>query len=90
MPKLDYLPRRKDELDTWEETYEDNVEPEALTLGLDAAEIVVLKTTVSNHRTGYTTMKAKKAEYEASVEANNALEKSARTALNFIVPMRHW
>ena len=76
-----YLPRRKDEFDTWEEIYHTNVEPEALTLGFDAAEIVVLKTIVSDHRTGYSVMKAKKAEYEASVEANKALEKAARKAI---------
>ena len=76
-----YLPSRKDEFDTWEEIYHTNVEAEALTLGFDAAEITVLKTTISDHRTGYSVMKAKKAEYEASVEANKALEKAARKAI---------
>ncbi len=81
MAKDDYLPRRKDELDTWEETYETNVEAEALTMGFDAAEILTLKTNITDHRASFTTMKAKKAEYKASVEANNAMEKSARKAI---------
>lgn len=81
MAKDDYLPRRKDELDTWEETYNTNVEAEALTLGFDAAEITSLKTIITGHRAGFTEMKAKKAEYKSSVEANNAKEKSARDAI---------
>ena len=81
MAKNDYLPLKKDKLDTWEETYDTNVEAEALTLGFDAAEITALKTAISNHRTAYKAMKAKKAEYNASVEANTALEKSTRKAI---------
>ena len=81
MAKKNYLPYRKDELDTWEEVYYDGVEPIALTLGLDAAEITTLKTTISDHRTSFSTMEAKKAESKAAVEANNAKEKLARDAI---------
>lgn len=81
MAKNDYLPRRKDKLNTWEEAYDTNVEAEALTLGFDAAEITVLKTAISNHRAAYKAMKAREAEYRASVEANTALEKSTRKAI---------
>ena len=81
MAKGDYLPRRKDEFDTWEEHYEDSVETEALTLGFDAGEITTLKTTISDHRGTFSTMNAKKAEYKAAVEANNIKEKSVRDAI---------
>ncbi|MFC2092685.1 hypothetical protein ACFLSV_02180 [Bacteroidota bacterium] len=85
MPKQNYLPYRKDELDTWEEVYYDAVEPIALTLGLDAAEILAHKTIISDHRTSFSTMEAKKAESKAAVEANDAKEKLARDAIRSAV-----
>ena len=81
MAKKNYLPHRKDELDSWEETYDTNVETEALTLGFDAAEITALKTTLSDHRTSFSVMNAKKAESKAAVEANKIKEKAARSAI---------
>ena len=85
MAKKNYLPYRKDELDTWEELFYDNVEAIALTLGLDAAEIAALKTIISDHRTSFTTMEAKKAESKAAVEANGINEKAARDAIRAAV-----
>ena len=81
MAKQNYLPSRKDELDTWEEVFETNVEAEALTLGFDAAEILALKNTITEHRTAFGEMESKKAEGKAAVEANNIKEKTARDAI---------
>lgn len=81
MAKKNYLPQRKDELDTWEEVFEANVEAEALTLGFDAAEILALKNIITEHRTAFGEMESKKAEKKAAVEANDIKEQAARDAI---------
>lgn len=85
MAKKRYLPVRKDELDTWEEVYFNGVEAIALTLGFDAAEVAALKTIISDHRTSFSNMEAKKAEGKAAVEANDAKEMLARDAIRAAV-----
>lgn len=85
MAKQNYLPVRKDELDTWEEVFDENVEAEALTLGFDAAEITALKNIISEHRTTFSTMESKKAEKKAAVEANDIKEKATRDAIRAAV-----
>lgn len=85
MAKKSYLPYRKDELDTWEEVYHENVEAAALILGFDAAEIIAHKTIISYHITSFTNMEAKKAESKAAVEANNIKEKASRDAIRAAV-----
>jgi len=85
MAKQNYLPTRKDELDTWEEVFHTNVEADALTLGFDAAEITALKNVISEHRTTFSEMESKKAEKKAAVEANDIKEKATRDAIRAAV-----
>lgn len=80
MAKQDYIPKEIDQIDTFFETWEDNIAALLVSLGLAATHADSVKTRVTDTRTKFTAWKDIKTQAQSKADAfysslNNTLEK---------------